>query len=333
MKKILILFIDLCAFIYSRFIILNLFLLGLTNKKFYYNHSLGFGDSICYYLHYYNEIRSSRQNIPLAFGSFHEKIVSFFFSKYKKIFFKIFAFMPYYRIIKYLTGSTSYFKPIFNYKIGINGLMEDDLLLSKNYDKIFKNILAKKKISNKVKKLTKKKYICFFIKNYNNNINDLSSNPVCRQTTNFEKIKKILLYLISKNFNVLILGNSKDKGTLAIKKKHKNMEKLYFLENYKINFDEQIYISNKSSGFIGNQAGLIIPFILLKKKTLVFDGCATPYIKKHTNLKHVHYIFKKIVINKKKFQLHSKFENYKKKYSIIENNYREIKKKINKIFL
>ena len=150
MKKILILLVDLCAFIYSRFIILNLFLLGLTNKKFYYNHSLGFGDSICYYLHYYNEIRSSKQNIPLAFGGFHEKIVSFFFSKYKKNFFKIFPFMPYYRITKYLTGS-SYFKPIFNYKIDINGFMEDDLLLSKNYDIIFKNILVKKKFQMKLK--------------------------------------------------------------------------------------------------------------------------------------------------------------------------------------
>ena len=333
MKKILFLIVDLCAFIYSRFIILNLLLLSLTNKKFFYNHSLGFGDSICYYLHYYNKIRSSKQNIPLAFGGFHEKIVSFFFKKKKIIFFKIFSFMPYYRIAKYLIRS-SHFKPIFNYKIDIStGLMKNDLLLIKNYDLIFKKILEKKKISNKIKILTKKKYICFFIKNYNNNINDLSSNPACRQTVNFKKIENILLYLISKNFNIFILGDSKDRGTLIIKKKFKNLKNLYFLENYKISLSEQIYIANKSSGFIGNQAGLIIPFILLKKKTLVFDGCATPYIKNHTNLKHVHYIYKKIIINKKKFQLHSKFENYRKKYIILENSSSEIKKKINNIFL
>jgi hypothetical protein len=333
MKKILSHILNIISYLYSRLIHYNLTLLNFSNINFYYNHSLGFGDSICYYLHYYQEIKSSRQNVPLTFGGFHEEIVKFFFSKYRIIFFKIYSFMPYYRICKYLIKSSSY-KPIINYKIDYqDGLPKDELLLVKNYDLIFKKILKTKRISSQIMKLTKKKYICFFVKNYNNNINDISSNPVSRQTTDFSKIDKIFLYLISKNLNIFILGDYKDKGTAILKKKYYNKKNVYFTADLSINVTEQIYINSRSQGFIGNQAGLIIPFILLKKKTLVFDSIFTPSIKNNPKLKHLTYMYKKIKINEKKFRFGGKYSFYKKKFNIIENDFNEIKEQINKIFL
>ena len=327
MKKILSHFANIISYLYSRLINYNLMLLNFSNNNFYYNHSLGFGDSICYYLHYYKEIQSSKQNVPLTFGGFHEEIVKFFFSKYRITFFKIYSFMPYYRICKYLINSSSY-KPIINYKIDYqDGLPKDELLLIKNYDSIFKKIIKKKYVSSQIIELTKKKYICFFVKNYNNDINDISSNPVSRQTTDFNKIDKIFSYLISKNLNIFILGDYKDKGTAILKKKYYNEKNVYFTADFSVNVTEQIYINSKSKGFIGNQAGLIIPFILLKKKTLVFDSIFTPSIKNNTNLKHLTYLFKKIIINKKKFRLSGKYAFCKKTYNIVENDFDEIKKK------
>lgn len=333
MKKTLFYMLNIISYLYSRLIHFNLMMINLSNNNFYYNHSLGFGDSICYYLHYYKKIKSSKKNIPLTFGGFHEDIVKFFFSKYKTPFFKIYSFMPYYRICKYLIKSSSY-RPIINYKIDyMNGLPKDELLLTKNYNLIFKKILRKRTVPSQIIELTKKKYVCFFVKNYNNNISDISSNPVSRQTTDFNKIDKIFLYLISKNFNIFVLGDYKDKGTSILKKKYYNEKNVFFTTDLRINVTEQIYINSKSQGFIGNQAGLIIPFILLKKKTLVFDSFFTPSIRNNPNLKHLTYMFKKIIINNKKYRFGDKYAFSKKNYTIIENNFDEIKKKINKIFL
>ena len=62
MKKLLIYLLDLCAYLYSQLIIFNLYLLRFNSKKCYYNHSLAYGDSLCYYLHNYREIISNKKN-------------------------------------------------------------------------------------------------------------------------------------------------------------------------------------------------------------------------------------------------------------------------------
>ena len=46
MKKLLIYVLDLCAYLYSRSILFNLVLLSFNRKKYYYNHSLAYGDSL-----------------------------------------------------------------------------------------------------------------------------------------------------------------------------------------------------------------------------------------------------------------------------------------------
>ena len=332
MKKLLSHLLNFFSYIYSRLINFNLMLINSSSKKFYYNHSLAFGDSMCYYLHFYKDIVASKKNIPLAFGGFQQEIIEFFFYNYKKIFFKIYSFMPYYRICKYLWNS-SHFKPTINYYLDKNNMMTDELLLKKDYDLTLKKILKKKKIKIEIKKLTKNKYICFFFKYYNNNINDIFSLPSARQSTDINKIENIISYLILKKFKIFVFGDYKDKGTLILKKKYHNNPYIYFMSDFRVNVSEQIYIANQSQGYVGNQAGTIIPFLLLKKKTLVFDCISTPYIKVNTDLSHATYLFKKIIINNKKIKLHIRYLSYKKKFSVIENNFNEIKIKINKIFL
>ena len=107
--------------VYSKLIIFNLFLLSLNrNKKYFYNHSLGFGDSFDYYIHNYDKIKKNKEYMPLSFGNFHEKIVSFFFSNYKRIFFQIPSFFPYYLIVSEVRKS-KYFNPRIDYYIENTG--------------------------------------------------------------------------------------------------------------------------------------------------------------------------------------------------------------------
>jgi hypothetical protein len=332
MKKLFSHVLNFFSYIYSRLINFNLILINLSNKNFYYNHSLAFGDSMCYYLHNYKSIIYSKNKIPLAFGGFQEEIVDFFFPKYKKIFFKIYFYMPYYRICKYLYNA-SHFKPIINYHLDKNNMMTDELLLKNDYDFTLKRILKKKKIRFEIKELARKRYICFFFKYYNNNVNDVFSLPSVRQTTDINKIVDLISYLILNEFKIFVFGDYKDKGTVTLKKKYFNDPNIYFTEDFNANVTEQIYIANQSMGFVGNQAGTHIPFLLLKKKTLVFDCISTPYIKINTNLPHATYLFKKIIIRKKKYKLHTRHLNYKKKYTVLENNFAEIKKNIKEIFL
>ena len=97
--------------IYSKLIIINLFLLSLTKKKYFYNHSLGFGDSFDYYIYNYEKIKKNKDYTALSFGNYHGKIIDNFFSDYKKIFFPIPFFFPFYQIISEVKKS-KYFKNI-----------------------------------------------------------------------------------------------------------------------------------------------------------------------------------------------------------------------------
>ena len=325
MKKYIINFFSV---IYSKLIILNLFLIKLKSKNFFYNHSLAFGDTICYFLNNFNKIKNSKKNLPVAFGSFNEEIVKFFFNDYQKLFFKIFKFFPYYSISVNLIKS-KFFLPKINYKIDDQGFMIDELLLKKKSFKIFKNILKKKKITKKILDLSKKKYICIFVKKLNNNINDISTGAHIRQTTNLKKIVSIINYLLNHKIEIVILGNSRDKGSQFLQKKFNHTNNIFFLNNFKPSISEQFYIASKSIGYLGGHSGIVVPFILLKKKIVFFESYIFPSLNYYTRLNNISFLLKKILINKKKYFLDNNHLKLTKntKYKIIENNYEEIKKK------
>jgi hypothetical protein len=207
--------------IYSKLIILNLwFLYSEKNVRYFYNHSLGFGDSFDYYLNNYYIISKNKKNLPLSFGNFHQEIINFFFKNYKNIFFKITKSMPYYGIINEVKKS-KYFNPKISYKLDKNFLMKDEFLGRKNL--YSKQIIIKKlneyKISKSIKDLCNKKYVCLFVKFYNNNINDISNIAAIRQTTNFTKIFQIINFLKKKKIFTIIIGDKFDKGTVFLKNK------------------------------------------------------------------------------------------------------------------
>jgi hypothetical protein len=320
--------------IYSKLIILNLwFLYSKKNVRYFYNHSLGFGDSFDYYLNNYYIISKNKKNLPLSFGSFHQEIINFFFKNYKNIFFQITKFMPYYGIINEVKKS-EYFNPKISYKLDKNFLMKDEFLGRKNlYSKqIIRKKLNEYKISKSIKDLCNKKYVCLFVKFYNNNINDISNIAVIRQTTNFTKIFQIINFFKKKKIFTIIIGDKFDKGTVFLKNKIKEVD---FLLDYKINFYDQIYVANNSLGYIGNSGGIFLPYFYLGKKILCFDTYEIPTCKVSKNFKNFLNLYKKITINNSTKRLSHKHLNLSKeiKYQIKENSFYEIKLAINNFLL
>jgi len=331
MKKVLVYII---SNIYSKFIILNLFLLNLSKeKKYFYNHSIGFGDSLDYYLDNYYKILNNSNNLPLSFGSFNHETIKFFFKNYKKILFSIPSFLPFYSIMNEVKKSKQ-FKPIISYDLLSFNLMENEYLGLRNKDtkKIFLDKLKKYNIKDKIKKLSKKKYVCLFIKHYNNNVNDISNGSVIRQTTNFKKIIKIIKYLDKKKIHTVVLGDKHDKGAIILKNLIKEPT---FLLDLNTSFADQIYIASNSIGYIGSSGGTYYPYFYLKKKILSFDTWLIPTCKTSVKYKNLLNLYKKIYINKK-FKTLS-YKNWKlknkKNYFIKENSFLEIRSAINNFLL
>lgn len=314
--------------IYSKLIILNLFFLSFfKNKLYFYNHSCGFGDSLDYYLSNFNKISKNKNLIPLAFGSFHTEIIKFIFKEYKKTFFQIPNFFPYYLIMSEVKKS-KYFRPKLDYLLDKNGFIIGGGIRAHkkiNTEMLISNILKKKKISKNIINLSKKNpYICIFVKHYNRDINDVFQNSNIRQTSDFKKIFLLIKFLKKQKINIIILGNKFDRGTIFLKKKFKNLD---YLMDYEKNFADQIYIAQNSSGYIGSQGGAYIPYFFLNKKILTFDNYDHSDVRYHR--KKIIYLFKKVLIKKHKYvklHINHKKISCNKKLKIKENNFLEIKR-------
>ena len=331
MKKFLVYIISK---IYSKFIILNLYFLNLKkNKKYFYNHSIGFGDSFDYYLDNYYKIQKNSNYLPLSFGSFNYQTIRFLFNNYKKIFFSIPSFFPFYSIMKEVKKSDQ-FRPIISYKLDKQNLMQDEFLglSNKHTKKIILEKLKTFQIKDNLKNFCKNNYVCLFIKYYNNNTNDVSDGSVIRQTTNFKKIIKIVKYLENNKIHTIVLGDRHDKGTRVLKKL---IKKTTFLLDYNPSFFDQIYVASNSIGYLGSSGGTYLPFFYLKKKILCFDTWLIPTSKTADKYSNLLNLYKKIYINKKYRNL--SYKNWKiknkKKYSIKENTYHEIKIAIDNFLL
>ena len=68
--------------IWSKLIIINLFLLDkLSKKKYLYSNSGGFGDTYQFFLETYNLINRNKDFIPLSYTQYQKSIVNFLFQK------------------------------------------------------------------------------------------------------------------------------------------------------------------------------------------------------------------------------------------------------------
>ena len=326
--------IELISNIYAYLINLNLYLINNGKKKYFYNHSLGFGDSFTYYLKNYQKILK-KNNVTLSFGSLTLKSSEFFFSKEKNK--KIFFFVPnilYYQITRKLLKLKN-FKPL----IFGNFSSEYQFLNSNKYKKIITKSLKKHKISNAVSNLTKYPYFCLFIKHYNTNKNDLSGSS-SRQTSDLKPIKKIITYLKKKKINTVILGTDSDLSVKKLKlfaKKNKLYKNISFLVDISPNYPikDQVYLALKSKGYIGSSSGPASIFYFLRKKLLIINspiGNKLPLCKNKANeKKFIKYLYKYTYLKKKLILDIDQTAVITGK--IYETSYEDIKKEVNSFML
>jgi hypothetical protein len=317
--------------IYSKLIIFNLFLLSLKkNKKYFYNHSLGFGDSFDYYIHNYQKIKRNKEFIPLSFGNFNEEIISFFFSRYKRLFFRIPSFFPYYLIVSEVKKS-KYFNPMIDYHIENTGYVKGGGIITdkKNVNFFLSKILKKKIIKKDIIELCKRgPYVSIFLKHYNSQINNVFDGTNIRQTCNLKKIFLLIEYFKKKKIKIIILGNKFDRGILLLKKKLKNLD---YLMDLKPSLSDQLFVAKNSLGYVGNHGGSFIPYLFFKKKIITFDSNLNPDTKKNCHNNKIIQLYKKVSIDNSAYRTLSIDDKYFyaiKKFKIKETSFLEIKKAI-----
>jgi hypothetical protein len=310
--------------IYSSLVLINLIFLQKIKKlkNLSYPSSLGFGDSFDYCLFVYNDVLKKKK-LPLSFGGINEDVISFFFKNYYKLFFKIYKFFPYYPIVNDLSNSR-YFKSDFK-------LVANQILKKKaEKKKILKSLINKINYKQNIISFCKKKrYICIFIKHYNNNILDLSGSAF-RHTARLAKIVRLIIFLKKNNINPVILGVNSDKFITYLKAS--KLSGLYYSEDIISNFSDLMYLINKSQGYVGSLCGWVSPFFYLNKKILCIDSHVSSNRSKHNNL---HFLHKIIVFSKSKkrpLNYDDYFISKKIKFKIQETNFKQIKNYTRKIF-
>jgi hypothetical protein len=325
----------IASIIWSRLIVINLFLLNKFSKKNYvYSNVGGFGDTYNFFLETFYLINKKKNFVPLSYTSYQKSIIQFLFTKNKNILFSIPKFIPLYPTISKIKKS-KFFKPYKNVSFICAGIQDLKKLNNNLTSNLLKQKLSRSKISKKVLFLKKEKYICLHIKHYNNNVNDLSGSSA-RQTSNFKKIFLLINFLLKNRTKILILGNKYDKFTAFIKDKFftNHVNKIFFFEDLTDNysFADQVFITKHSLGYVGSAAGMSDLFYYLKKKSLLFDSFYSSKFNDIFNRKYRRYLYKKIKTKNKFKILTDNLLHCRKKFQILEVPITNIEKNI-KTFL
>ena len=206
------------SFSYAKLISLNLYILNKRYKNLCYNHSLGFGDSFCYYIAYYNKIKKASYVIDFSYLT--SDLTNFFFekNKIKKIFFFIFKFFPHYNIRRYLIKSKNFKPNLFNEEF--KNQLYYQMYLPQNKDSI-KNLIIAKFNKNydknfNAKEIFGKNYFCISIKTMPSN--DFKDLTILRATNKLDVIISVIKYLIKKNYKICILGKNNEPSIVKFKK-------------------------------------------------------------------------------------------------------------------
>lgn len=329
---------NLVYFTFSKIIILSLLLAKIQKYKLIYTSSYGFGDNVIFNIFARKKIE---KNKIFCYSKTQYEISNFFYDK--KNIFKSIILLP--KILNethiaynYLENS-NFFKPIFIKRMASDGKYLPISFLYHGNIKIKKFIISKlkkKEISKDLERVLKKKTITLFIKNFSLNRNNHINFQV-RQTRDLKKIYKLINYILKKKINIIILGNNKDHFIKILEKKMvvKNKKNLYLFKNLskKYSIQDQIYLALKSIGCVGSGSGANSLFGILKNKQLYIDWITQNHDKYWK--KRITFMYKRIY-NKKTEKTYrmSWYKKYDPSYeTIIENNFEEIKKKFNKIFI
>lgn len=133
------------------------------------------------------------------------------------------------------------------------------------------------------------------------------------------------------------MGNKQDHFIKIIKKNSKltNKDNLYLFKNLSKDYSihDQVYLALKSLGWVGSGSGANALFGILNKKLLYIDWITQNHDKYWKN--NITFLYKKIY-NKKtkktyKMSWYKQYDPLSEK--IIENNYQEIEKKFNYLFI
>lgn len=278
---------------YSSLILLNILAIKKISKYKLLYCDLAFGDSFAYYIFNYKKISNKRYKV-LTFSHLDHNNASFLFgnSKIIKNFFFIPKIFPIYGIITYLRS-----KKIFcsgNYKFHKYKIKEENKKIVEN--KLFENIHL---VSKKLLFLKNERYILFFIKYYNKNINDISGSAG-RQSNNFYKITKILQFFKKKKINIIVIGNSEDKSIPILRNitNEQNLFNVKFLKDYSNSIINQLFVHYYSQGGIGSDSGAFIYSWFFKKKVLHFDTTPSNESLALAKNKNVKFLYKSIQLKK-----------------------------------
>lgn len=332
----MILFKKFIYFFFTNIININLFFLKNYKKdNFVYFKIISFGDTFTYYINNYSKIKNQRVKI-LVFSQLDRKIADFFFTKnkIKKLLFLVPNFIPIYTINNLLNKKKN-FIPSSDYDLN-----QAKLKVQSKHKNLLINLLKSKinLVSESLKKIQNEKYCVIFIKHNNNNKNDISGSN-SRQTSDFNKIFKVINFLTNYKFKIVILGNKNDKSLNILKKYYKSDKNIIFFKDLSNSYSviDQLFVHQHSTLTIGNCSGAFIIPIYLKKKIILFDYFKQNYYSL-VHSKNIKNFYKKIIFNNKEKVLTEKIlkDISNKKipskitYKIKENSFNEIKKYIQK---
>ena len=333
-KRILDIFKPIAVFIYAKLINFWLYTLQkFSNKDYIYPQYISFGDTYMFYLYNYTKIKSENKKI-IIFGHTDSKFIELIFERHQYIYnpFFLFKFSPEHLVNTKLINE-NYFKPYICDYTKVRNRPSIKNLIDYNFKK------KVKKISNNIIKLKNEKYFLFFIKYYNDDINNISGSGT-RQTANFVKVKKLIQFMLDNNYKVLVMGNNFDKSIEKIKKldfKDKKENVLFFNElsdHYALG--DQIYVVNNSLGYVGNGCGFTEPVYFQRKIGVIFDIPFDPIRFPRHNLNFRKFLYKKIKIDNKEtiFKCDQEKDILSKNinYQIIETPLEEIVSEIKKNF-
>jgi hypothetical protein len=326
--------------LYRILIFINFYILKTLNIKFTHNKSMGFGDAFLYFFLNYRLIKKEKIK-TLNFSDITLKSSEFFFGK--KYSLSIIPKLPmriYYQVMGSFQEDTNPFpfSSIFQYDV-------KKILECRNLKYSFRRLIICKLLKKKNNSLLKN-YICIHIKHYNNNPYDILGSSL-RQIYNLEKIEKLLIYLLKKDIQIVILNSEHDTKAYSklrvMKSKMDKNNMIFFAKDLypKFSFEDQCNLALNSLGYIGSDGGPSALYLLLKKKTFVFDSFKRRReIAIHKNYKlnyNFFVLYKKIIYNNKKFFLSDRVLNFLierrvSDFKIEDVKYLEIEKEIEIFF-
>lgn len=294
-----------------------------VNKNFSYCKTGGFGDFIFFCLN----LKKNPKKKIYCYSNLQYNIASFFFDKknIKKSFFTFLPFLEKTNLVSDYFSKSIIFRPekINNFDSSIKP--------TKQNIKFILSHIKKGYVSEKIKIFCQKNFFSLFIKHYHTNTRKIT--PSIRQSSNIKKSFQIINFLKKKKINILILGNSNDKFTNYLKLKYKNAKNIYFFEELSQEFslNDQAFVALNSDGYIGSASGASILYYLLKKKIIHFD---TYFQNTDIHAKNIIWLYKRIKTpnGNKKLTYNFLKKNNNQYLNLIENNFKEIKKKLNLLF-